>query len=551
MPSLRSCFNTPGQPQRRLSGRLRRLLCFVLFSAQAAWASPVTQQNGAVQVIDVQLRWKHQFQFAGYYAAIAQGYYREEGLEVRLHEGGPNITPVEEVLSGRAQYAEANSELLYARLHGKPLVALAVIFQHSPSVLLARTDQGVRTVHDLIDKPVMLMDAQTDADFLAMFRSEGMPLEKMQLLPSSYQVEDLANGKVTAFNSYLTNEPFYLQQRGVDYNVISPVTYGIDFYSDILFTTQAEIDEHPQRVEAFRRATLRGWRYAMDNPEKIIDLLLNQYSVEKSRAHLEFEAQAMRPLVQSDLIEIGHMNPGRWQRMAETFLELGMVDSIDGLENFIYDPNPPQLVERLRKTILLISIGGVLVLMFTLVLLNAQRHLRNEIKLRKLAEEEVRKLAFYDSLSGLPNRNSFIPFVTQKLLDAKSRGEHLALCYIDLNNFKQINDRFGHQAGDAVLIHVASAIKSHIREFEIAARMGGDEFVLLLDGAHHKHDIQLITQEICKAVERPMPWKGKQIKVSASLGVAWYPEDGELLDELMFKADTAMFQSKASHAAQG
>ena len=171
MPSLRSCSNTPSQPQRRLSGRLRRLLCFMLFSAQAAWASPVTQQNGVVQVIDVQLRWKHQFQFAGYYAAIAQGYYREAGLEVRLHEGGPNITPVEEVLSGRAQYAEANSELLYARLHGKPLVALAVIFQHSPSVLLARTDQGVRTVHDLIGKPVMLMDAQTDADFLAMFRS--------------------------------------------------------------------------------------------------------------------------------------------------------------------------------------------------------------------------------------------------------------------------------------------------------------------------------------------------------------------------------------------
>lgn len=551
MHSPPCCSNTSGQPQRRLSGWLRRLLSFVLLSTQAVWASPATQQNGAVQVIDVQLRWRHQFQFAGYYAAIAQGYYREEGLEVRLHEGGPNITPVEEVLSGRAQYAEANSELLYARLHGKPLVALAVIFQHSPSVLLARTDQGVRTVHDLIDKPVMLMDAQTDADFLAMFRSEGIPLEKLQLLPSSYQVEDLANGKVAAFNSYGTNEPFYLQQRGVDYNVISPVTYGIDFYSDILFTTQAEIDEYPQRVEAFRRATLRGWRYAMDNPEKIIDLLLNQYSVEKSRAHLEFEAQAMRPLVQSDLIEIGHMNPGRWQRMAETFLDLGMVDSIDGLENFIYDPNPPQLVERLRKTIVLISIGGVLVLMFTLVLLNAQRHLRKEIKLRKLAEEEVRKLAFYDSLSGLPNRNSFIPFVTQKLLDARRRGEHLALCYIDLNNFKQINDCYGHQAGDAVLIHVASAIKSHIREFEIAARMGGDEFVLLLDGAHHKHDIQRITQDICKAIELPMPWKDMQIRVSASLGVAWYPEDGELLDELIFKADTAMFQSKASHAAQG
>nr|GFD05515.1 hypothetical protein [Tanacetum cinerariifolium] len=136
--------------------------------ASAAWAGSGPQQNGAEQVIDVQLRWKHQFQFAGYYAAIAEGYYREEGLDVRLHEGGPNVTPVQEVLSGRAQYGEANSELLYERLRGKPLVALAVIFQHSPSVLLARTDQGVRTVHDLISKPVMLMDAQTDADFMAM-----------------------------------------------------------------------------------------------------------------------------------------------------------------------------------------------------------------------------------------------------------------------------------------------------------------------------------------------------------------------------------------------
>ncbi|MFR0716451.1 ABC transporter substrate-binding protein [Enterobacterales bacterium BD_CKDN230030183-1A_HGKHYDSX7] len=492
----------------------------------------------------------HQFQFAGYYAAIAQGYYREEGLDVRLHEGGPNVTPVQEVLAGRAQYGEANSELLYARLNGKPLVALAVIFQHSPSVLLARIDQGVRTVHDLVGKPVMLMDAQTDADFLAMFRSEGIAPEKLNLLPSSFQVDDLANGKVAAFNSYLTNEPFHLQQRGVEYNVISPATYGIDFYSDVLFTTQAEIDEHPQRVEAFRRATLRGWRYAMDNPDQIIDLLLDQYAVKKSRAHLEFEANAMRPLVVSDLIEIGHMNPGRWQRMAETFLELGMVSDIKGLENFIYDPNPPQLVERLRKTILLISIGCALVLLFTLVLLNTQRHLRKEIKLRKLAEEEVHKLAFYDSLTGLPNRNSFIPFASQKLLDAKGRGEHLALCYIDLNNFKQINDCFGHQAGDAILIHVASAIKAHIRDFEIAARMGGDEFVLLLGSADCRSEIQRITQEICKAIARPIPWKNSEINVSASLGLAWYPEDGEHLDDLIFKADTAMFQSKAGVAAQ-
>lgn len=550
MPSFCCSPATPCRPERRLSLRLGQLLLCLLLSAQAAWAAPVSPQSSTLQVIDVQLRWKHQFQFAGYYAAIAQGYYREEGLDVRLHEGAPGITPVEEVLSGRAQYGESNSELLYERLHGKPLVALAVIFQHSPSVLLARADKGVQTVHDLIGKPVMLMNAQTDADFLAMFRREGIDPGELQLLPSSYNIEDLASGKVAAFNSYLTNEPFYLQQHGIEYNIISPSTYGIDFYSDILFTSQAEVDEHPQRVEAFRRATLRGWRYAMDNPEQIIDLLLKQYPVKKTRAHLQFEAKAMRALVLPDLIEIGHMNPGRWQRMGEAFLEQGMVTSLAGLEGFSYDPNPPQLVERLRKIIVMISTGGGLALIATLALLNVQRRLRNEIKRRQLAEEEVRNLAFNDSLTGLPNRNSFMPYANQKLLSARRSGEQLALCYIDLNKFKQINDSFGHQAGDAILIHAAKAISANIRESDMAARMGGDEFVVLLDGVHHSSDIQRVTEEICKAIAQPIPWEKAQLKVSASLGVALYPQDGEHLDELMRKADTAMFLSKASSNAQ-
>jgi len=165
---------------------LFRGLCLLalLLPGLAAAAQP------PLEVIDFQLRWKHQFQFAGYYAAIAQGYYREEGLDVRLHEGAPGKTPVDEVLAGRAQYAESNSELLYERLKGKPLVALAVIFQHSPSVLLARTDAGIETAHDLIGKSVMLMNAQTDADFQAMFRREGIEVEVIGLNEASASMVD-------------------------------------------------------------------------------------------------------------------------------------------------------------------------------------------------------------------------------------------------------------------------------------------------------------------------------------------------------------------------
>ncbi len=522
------------------------LLVLCLPGLASSTPSLSRKDDPPLQVIDFQLRWKHQFQFAGYYAAIAQGYYREEGLEVHLHEGAPGKTPVNEVLAGRAQYAESNSELLYERLKGKPLVALAVIFQHSPSVLLARRDAGIETVHDLIGKKVMLMNAQTDADFQAMFRREGIDPALIQLQPNSYNVDDLVSGKVDAFNSYLTNEPFYLQQQGIDYRVISPNTYGIDFYSDILFTSEAELRDNPDRVEAFRRATLRGWRYAMDNPEEIIDLLLNQYQVKKSRAHLQFEANAMRGLILPDLIEIGHMNPGRWLRMAEAFNELGMVSDIHALEGFVYDPNPLAQVARLQKIIVLISIGAVLTLLVALLLLASERRLRREIQRRQVAEEEVRNLAFHDSLTGLPNRNSFIPYAKQKLLSAKRNGERLALCYIDLNRFKQINDAHGHQAGDAILMHTANAISAHIREADMAARMGGDEFVILLDGVHNDADIQHLTTQICRAIALPLCWGNLQLQVSASLGVALYPQDGEELDELMSKADSAMFMQKAA-----
>ncbi|QKE62358.1 ABC transporter substrate-binding protein [Aquipseudomonas campi] len=542
-------FSTRQATRPTVRATLIRGLCvLVLCLPGLAISAEPSRHNDAtaLQVIDFQLRWKHQFQFAGYYAAIAQGYYREEGFEVRLHEGAPGRTPVDEVLAGRAQYAESNSELLYERLKGKPLVALAVIFQHSPSVLLARADAGIENAHDLIGKNVMLMNAQTDADFQAMFRREGIDPALIQLQPSSYDIEDLVSGKVAAFNSYLTNEPYHLQQRGIDYRIISPNTYGIDFYSDILFTSEAELRDNPERVEAFRRATLRGWRYAMDNPEEIIDLLLAQYQVKKSRAHLQFEAEAMRGLILPDLIEIGHMNPGRWQRMAEAFHELGMVSDTRALEGFVYDPTPLPQVERLQKIIVLISVGAGLILLATLALLASQRRLRREIQRRQVAEEEVRNLAFHDSLTGLPNRNSFIPYAKQKLLSAKRNGECLALCYIDLNRFKQINDAHGHQAGDAILIHTAKAISAHIREADMAARMGGDEFVILLDGVHNDADIQQLTAQICRAIALPLRWADAQLQVSASLGVALYPRDGEELDELMSKADSAMFLQKSA-----
>ena len=369
----------------KLSHFLATLLVSIAVSGMAN-AGSQTQTN----MVDVQLRWHHQFQFAGYYAAVEKGFYREEGLDVRLHPGDPSHQPVEEVLSGHAQYAEGNSEVLYQRLRGKPLVALAAIFQHSPSVLLTRKDSGIGSAHDLIGKKVMLMNMTEDADFLTMLLNEGVSLSQLQIMPSSYNINDLISGKVDAFNSYLTNEPYYLKQHHVEFNVIDPGNYRVDFYSDVLFTSEAELQDNPKRVEAMRRATLRGWRYAMDHPDEIIDLLVNKYHVDKSRDHLAFEAAEMRKLILPDLVEIGHMNPGRWQHMANTFVRAGLAPANYSLDGFLYDDTPRRVPAWVIKTLVavLILLAGITAVALYLHKLN--RNLTNARNRLKDSEEQLR-----------------------------------------------------------------------------------------------------------------------------------------------------------------
>ncbi|WP_084480053.1 diguanylate cyclase [Methylomicrobium lacus] len=345
--------------------------------------APALAAQEPQDVIDLQLRWHHQFQFAGYYAAVAKGFYRQEGLEVRLHAGDPAHQSVQEVLSGRAHYASGNSEVLYKRLQGKPLVALAAIFQHSPSILLVRKDSGIGSVHDLAGKKVMLMNRTDDADVLTMFLNEGIALSQMDIIPSNDQIDDLITGKIDAISAYSTNEPFYLNQRHIPYNIIDPGNYRVDFYSDILFTSAQELRDHPDRVEKVRRATLKGWRYAMDHPDEIIGLLVNEYHVEKTRAHLEFEAAEIRKLIFPDIIEIGHMNPERWQHIADTFVKLGLIKSSAPLDGFIYSTKAKHLPAWVQPALTIAIAVLIAVLSATYYLLRLNRRLiRAEALLR-------------------------------------------------------------------------------------------------------------------------------------------------------------------------
>jgi len=320
----------------------------VLFLSSAVFAEPNTfvqnsktqTQQSSLTPITLQLRWLHQFQFAGYYAAKEKGIYRDMGFDVTIVSGAPGRDPQSEVLEGRAQYGISNSDILLKRMQGHPLVALAAVFQHSPAILLVKQESGIRSPQHLIGKKVMSLGKAADVGILAMLTSEGADKSQVNFLKSSYDINDLVNGKTDAFSSYLTNEPYYLNQLGIPFSILNPSTYGIDFYSDILFTSENEIEKAPEQVKNFREASLLGWQYALEHPEELIDIIQSEYGSDKTLDHLRFEAKSMIPLIMANVVEIGHMNIGRWHHMADTFVKANLAAPDYSLDGFVYNPDP-------------------------------------------------------------------------------------------------------------------------------------------------------------------------------------------------------------------
>ena len=363
------------------------VLLAALFPALAAAPTKVT----------LQLKWAHQFQFAGYYAAQAKGFYRAAGLDVTLREAGPLELPLPMVEAGAADFGVDDMEVFQAYLEGRPLVALGVVFQHSPTVILSLRRSGIHRPADLAGRTVMFSGGQGLTEARAMLESEGVDLDRLKPVPHSRNLEDLLEGRVDAMSAYATNEPYLLRLRGAQLNVMRPAAFGVDFYGDLLFTTQAFAASHPATTEAFRRASFQGWEYAMGHSDEMISYILALPGVAArgvTRAHLQFEAAQMWDLVLPGLVDIGHMNPGRFRRIAQQIVAPGQMNAVRPPEGFIYVPPAPagKSWRRALSLAVLAALGaGLLAVLWISQLrrtVNARtRELREEVRQRRQAEE--------------------------------------------------------------------------------------------------------------------------------------------------------------------
>src|SRR6202011_2287069 len=159
--------------------------------------------------------------------------------------------------------------------------------------------------------------------------------------------------------------------------------------------------------------------------------------------------------------------------------------------------------------------------------------------------QRVEYLAYHDGLTGLPNRSLFSKSLSRSISEAQRYKRRLAVAFLDLDRFKQINDTLGHEAGDQLLQQVAGRLKGCVRDSDTVARLGGDEFVVLLPELADEKDAAIIAQKILAAAARPFTLMGQEFRVTASIGISTYPQDG--LDEqtLTKNADIAMYQAKA------
>ncbi len=170
--------------------------------------------------------------------------------------------------------------------------------------------------------------------------------------------------------------------------------------------------------------------------------------------------------------------------------------------------------------------------------------LQAEIIERKRAEERLVELATHDPQTDLPNRTFFIEQYTQALARADRSNRFVALMFLDLDRFKNVNDSLGHNIGDILLKQTADRLKSCLRSMDTVSRWGGDEFTFILEGISRTRDVALLAQKLIDVIKEPFNLNGHEVFITASIGVTMYPTDGKQIDSLIKNADVAMYRAK-------
>ena len=306
-------------------------LFLALFFASALFGS----QHNKLHKVTLQLHWKYQFEFAGFIAAKEKGFYKEAGLDVELKEYQYGINIEDEVLSNRAQFGIYNSLSLLEYLRGKPLVLVSSYFKRAALVLAVAPD--IKSPKDLVGKEIM---ASTKEDFILNFKpyfdAYGVSVDDVKLIPHTYRIDEFVEKKVPAMTAFLSNEICKLNARSIKHNVLDPSDDNLFVMQLELITSKQEATTHPDDVEAFRKASRKGWEYALAHKQELVDIIYNKYNKHILKKDMLDEAHAVEKLILPYTYEIGSIDKNFLAKQIELFKKNYHVGKEKSLDGFIF-----------------------------------------------------------------------------------------------------------------------------------------------------------------------------------------------------------------------
>lgn len=349
----------------------------------------------------LQLRWDPQFQFSGYYQALWQGYYEEEGLAVEIRHGFDArrqvLRPTEEVISGRADFGIGTSDILLD-MGNNQLKIVASFFQKSPTEFYMLEETPFKGIEDFNTLNIARrLDDTLDLELQAMMISRGIVPDDAKLRSASMTIdfEDLLTGRFDVIPSYLGTMGYYAAREGVNVRAIRPIDYGIDFYGDSLFTSTRLVVSNPELVERFRRATIKGWEYALKNPDATSMAISREHPRQdmdqaEHTQYNRFQAEVVQDLMLYPVVAIGNLNPLRWDHMQQSLKELGFMTDTYPIDTILFDYKAIQEANRIADTEKrqgqIIAFVILLVVLMVLFLFVRNRELNDEIAERLKAE---------------------------------------------------------------------------------------------------------------------------------------------------------------------
>lgn len=300
------------------------ILVFIFFNLERQGVKNTSE----LRKVTVQLKWKHQAQFAGIYVAKEKGFYESAGLDVNIQRGGPDRPPIARVLSGEAEFGVAGADdVLVAISEEKPIKAIAAIYQESPVVYFALKESGIKTPQDFIGKRVGVRKGTgTYYTYVAMLSNLGIDQNTVTEVPAdTSEITLLLDKKVDVLPGFRTNEPKVVERMGYEINLIKPEEFGIDIYADMLVTTQGIINKDPKLVRTIVGATLDGWEWAVANQKEAIDITM-KYVEDSTREHQQDMLEETAILVKrSQATKIGQINFSKWNRTYNLLRQYGVI----------------------------------------------------------------------------------------------------------------------------------------------------------------------------------------------------------------------------------